>query len=161
MPAPRPIRIVLGLLALMITSAPRAYSGEIPMALVGTLAPWDAGQYSNVAADATRGVAYLGSWDHQGVAVIDMRDRAHPLLTDRLSTHITSAHLWSESADLDLVGRYVAVSHQDLTFTDPPSAFEGISIYDTGADPFHPTLLRRIEIPGGVHTVQLDPEVER
>jgi len=47
-----------------------------------------------------------------------------------------------------------------LTFTDPPIGFEGISLYDTSADPFHPTLLRRIEVPGGVHTVQLDPDVE-
>jgi hypothetical protein len=150
------------------------------MSLVGTLAPWPAGQYSNVAADATRGVAYLGSWDEQGVAVIDTRDPAHPKLTDHLSTHIndgglridpagdaadgdlSTAHLEeiSDSADLDLVGRYLAVSHQDLTFTDPPIGFEGISVYDTAADPYHPTLVRRIEVPGGVHTVQLDPEVE-
>ncbi|MEK7349102.1 MAG: hypothetical protein AABZ94_09540 [Candidatus Eisenbacteria bacterium] len=150
------------------------------MSLVGTLAPWRAGQYSNVAADATRGVAYLGSWDEQGVAVIDTRDPAHPMLTDHLSTHIQSAGLrsaaapdatggdlstahleeTSDSADLDLVGRYLAVSHQDLTFTDPPIGFEGISIYDTASDPYHPTLLRRIAVPGGVHTVQIDPEAE-
>jgi len=150
------------------------------MSLVGTLAPWRGGQYSNVAADATRGVTYLGSWDEQGVAVIDTRNPAHPVLTDHLSTHIhdgdhrsvaepdatdgdnSTAHLneTSDSADLDLVGRYLAVSHQDLTFTDPPIGFEGISLYDTSADPFHPTLLRRIEVPGGVHTVQLDPDVE-
>jgi len=128
------------------------------MSLVGTLAPWRAGQYSNVAADATRGVAYVGSWDEQGVAVIDTRDPAHPKLTEHLST----AHLQeiSDSADLDLVGRYLAVSHQDLTFTNPPIGFEGISIYDTAGDPYHPTLLRRIAVPGGVHTVQLDPDVE-
>jgi hypothetical protein len=42
--------------------APDAHA-EIHMSLVGTLAPWPAGQYSNVAADATRGVAYMGSWD--------------------------------------------------------------------------------------------------
>jgi hypothetical protein len=150
------------------------------MSLVGTLAPWRAGQYSNVAADAARGVAYLGSFDDQGVAVIDTRDPARPVLTDRLSTHIHDLGLrtdavpdatsgdqstshqeeTSDSADLDLVGRYLAVSHQDHTFTVPPLGFEGISIYDTAGDPYHPTLLRRIEVPGGVHTVQLDPEVE-
>jgi hypothetical protein len=153
------------------------------MSLVGALAPWPAGQYSNVAADATRGVVYLGSWDEQGVAVIDARDPKHPVLTDHLSTHIhdgdgdalrsvatpdatdedfSIAHReeTSDSADLDLVGRYLAVSHQDLTFADPAIGFEGISVYDTATDPFHPTLLRRIEIPGGVHTVQIDPEVE-
>ena len=169
---------ILVLSTLSITTPAQAASRH--MSLVGTLAPWEGGQYSNVAADATRGVTYLGSWDEQGVAVIDTRDPARPVLTDHLDTHIhdgdhrslaepdatdgttSTAHLeeTSDSADLDLVGRYLAVSHQDLTFTDPPIGFEGISLYDTAADPFHPTLLRRIEVPGGVHTVQLDPEVE-
>lgn len=172
---------VLGFLAVAsLRTVPPAHAAGRHMSLVGTLAPWEAGQYSNVAADATRGVAYVGSWDEQGVAAIDTRDRAHPVLTDHLSTHITDSgfrsdavpdatsgdlsggHLEeiSDSADLDLVGRYLAVSHQDLTFTDPPIGFEGISIYDTAGDPYHPTLLRRIEVRGGVHTVQLDPEVE-
>jgi hypothetical protein len=159
-------------------AAPHARAASRHMSLVGTLAPWPDGQYSNVSADATRGVAYIGSFDEQGVAVIDTRDPSHPVLTDHLSTHITdggarsaapdatsgdqsAAHEEevSDSADLDLVGRYLAVSHQDLGFLGPPH-FEGISVYDTGPDPFHPTLLRRIEIPGGVHTVQIDPEVE-
>lgn len=171
----------IGLLVLLPFFAASALAEGRHMSLVGALAPWPAGQYSNVAADATRGVAYLGSWDEQGVAVIDIRDPEHPVLTDHLSTHIhdgdvlrtvampdaadedfSTAHReeTSDSADLDLVGRYLAVSHQDLTFTDPPIGFEGISVYDTAADPYHPTLLRRIEVPGGVHTVQIDPEVE-
>ncbi len=169
---------LFGLLTLASTASTTHAAGR-HMSLVGTLAPWEKGQFSNVAADATRGVAYLGSFDEQGVAVIDTRDPAHPVMTDHLSTHIhdglrtsaspdatggdnTTAHLGdvSDSADLDLVGRYLAVSHQDLTFTDPPIGFEGISVYDTAGDPYHPTLLRRIEIPGGVHTVQIDPEVE-
>ncbi|HEX7076797.1 MAG TPA: FlgD immunoglobulin-like domain containing protein [Candidatus Eisenbacteria bacterium] len=143
-------------LLLSLSPAPSRADGRA-MTLVGTLAPWPAGQYSNVAADATRHVAYMGSWDDQGVAVIDTRDPAHPALTDHLSTHITSDVLISDSADLDLVGRYLAVSHQRLTFG---GGFEGISVYDTAADPYHPALLRRVAIPGGVHTVQLDPEVE-
>jgi len=172
---------VITILAFMTLTLPvRAAAADRHMSLVGTLAPWEGGEYSNVAADASRGVAYLGSFDDQGVAVIDMRDRSHPVMTDHLSTHIhdgartaivapdatstpmDGAHLegTSDSADLDLVGRFLAVSHQDLTFTDPPIGFEGISVYDTGPDPFHPVLLRRIEIPGGVHTVQIDPEVE-
>jgi hypothetical protein len=168
------------LFLLLSSTPPPARAAGNPMSLVGTLAPWVAGQYSNVAMDAARGVAYLGSFDDQGVAVIDTRDPARPVLTDRLSTHIhelgrrtvaspdatsgdqSAAHAeeTSDSADLDLVGRYLAVSHQDHTFTDPPLGFEGISVYDTAADPYHPTLLRRIEVPGGVHTVQIDPEVE-
>jgi len=170
--------LVLALFATLVpTAVPSAHADGRHMSLVGTLAPWVAGQYSNVGADATRGVAYLGSFDDQGVAVIDTRDPSHPVLTDHLSTHITGAsaalpdalsggvstsHLeeTSDSADLDLVGRYLAVSHQDHTFTNPPIGFEGISIYDTAADPYHPTLLRRIAVPGGVHTVQIDPEAE-
>src|SRR5262249_50638128 len=119
-------------------------------------APWVNGQYSNVAADASRHVAYLGSFDDQGVAVIDTQDPANPVMTDHLSTHITSDILISDSADLDAVGNRLAVSHQRLC---RGAAFEGISIYDTGADPYPPVLLRRIAIPGGVHTVQLDPEI--
>jgi hypothetical protein len=126
------------------------------MTLVGALNPWEDGQFSNVAADASQHVGYLGSFDDQGVAVIRTTDPAHPVLTDRLSTHITSDTQTSDSADLDLVGRYLAVSHQPWT----DGGFAGISVYDTAADPYHPALLRRVALPGGIHTVQLDPEVE-
>ncbi len=124
------------------------------MKLVGAINPWKNGQFSNVAVDASRHVAYMGSYDDGGVAVIRTTDPTQPVLTDRLSTHITADS--SDSADLDLVGRYLAVSHQQW---GGQQAFEGISIYDTQADPYHPTLLGRIAVPGGVHTVQLDPEV--
>jgi hypothetical protein len=120
------------------------------------LAPWSDGQYSNVAADAARHVAYLGSFDDRGVAVINTTDPASPVLTDALSTAITGPEDTSDSADLDLVGRYLAVSHQPWS---NPDTFGGISVYDTAADPYHPVLLRRIE-SAPVHTVQLDPEVE-
>ncbi len=126
------------------------------MQLVGALNPWKNGQFSNVAADANRHVAYLGSFDDQGVAVINTTDSAHPALTAVLSTHITSEAETSDSADLDLVGRYLAVSHQAWS---AEGAFTGISLYDTLADPYHPALLQRIA-SAGVHTVQLDPEVE-
>ena len=152
------ISATLSGLLIVLGCPPRSALGAgNPMTLVGTLAPWPAGQYSNVAADATRHVAYLGSFDDQGVAVIDTQDPANPVLTDRLSTHITSDSETSDSADLDRVGHYLAVSHQ---FSSSDGAFEGISVYDIGPDPYHPALLRRIPIPGGVHTVQIDPEVE-
>jgi hypothetical protein len=101
-------------------------------------------------------VAYLGSFDDQGVAVIDTSDPTEPVLADTLSTAIDEPDDTSDSADLDLVGRYLAVSHQPWSH---PDAFGGISVYDTAADPYHPVLLRRIEA-APVHTVQLDPEVE-
>src|SRR6266568_3596598 len=100
------------------------------MTLVGALNPWSNGQFSNVAADASRHVGYLGSFDDQGVAVIKTTAPALPVLTDRLSTHITSNTQTSDSADLDLVGRYLAVSHQPRT----DGGFSGISIFDTAAD---------------------------
>jgi hypothetical protein len=147
----------LGLLVGLLTAAPPAGAAGNPMKLVGALNPWKNGQFSNVAADARRHVGYLGSYDDQGVAVIDTTDPTHPVLTDRLSTHISSDTSTSDSADLDLVGRYLAVSHQPWS---DANAFSGISIYDTQADPYHPVLVRRVALPGGIHTVQLDPEVE-
>jgi hypothetical protein len=148
--------LVLALLAVNVSTASAAGN---PMKLVGALNPWKNGQFSNVAADASRHVAYLGSYDDQGVAVIDTTDPTQPVLTAVLSTHITSDALTSDSADLDLVGRYLAVSHQAWS---ADGAFAGISIYDTLPDPYHPVLLRHIPIPGpfGIHTVQIDPEVE-
>src|SRR6266511_5491612 len=96
-------------LAAVVVGAPSAGATGNPMKLVGALNPWKDGQFSNVAAAASRHVAYLGSFDDQGVAVIDTTDSTQPVLADRLSTHITSDALTSDSADLDLVGRYLAV----------------------------------------------------
>lgn len=144
-------------LAALVIGAPSARAAGKPMKLVGALNPWKNGQFSNVAADGARHVAYLGSYDDQGVAVIDTTDVTRPRLADRLSTHITSDTLTSDSADLDLVGRYLAVSHQPWS---DEGAFSGISIYDIGPNPLHPTLVGHYALPGGIHTVQLDPEVE-
>ena len=151
----RLLAAALAVLCVLVTPLTASATGN-PMKLVGALNPWKNGQFSNVASDSNRGVAYLGSFDDQGVAVIDTTDPANPVLTDKLSTHITSDSRTSDSADLDLVGRYLAVSHQPWS---DGSAFAGISIYDTASDPFHPSLLRRVALPGGIHTVQLDPEV--
>lgn len=147
---------MVGVAAVLLLGATGASGAGNPMKLVGALNPWKNGQFSNVAADASRHVGYLGSFDDQGVAVIDTRNPAQPVLTDVLSTHITSDVLTSDSADLDLVRRYLAVSHQAWS---AEGAFTGVSIYDIGPDPYHPVLLRHIAVPGGVHTVQLDPEV--
>ncbi len=144
---------IVGMLLIPLSSGLAAGN---PMKLVGALNPWKDGQFSNVAADASRQVAYMGSYDDQGVAVIDTRDPSQPALTQVLSTHINGDADTSDSADLDLVGRYLAVSHQAWSSS---GAFTGISVYDTQPDPYHPTLLRRIA-SAGVHTVQLDPQVE-
>ena len=148
---------LVGALIIMLLAVPLiALAAGNPMKLVGALNPWKNGQFSNVAADASRHVAYLGSYDDQGVAVIKTTDPRHPALTDVLSTHITNDVETSDSADLDLVGRYLAVSHQAW---GGAGAFTGISVYDTQPDPYHPVLLRRIA-SAGVHTVQIDPEAE-
>jgi len=63
----------------------------------------------------------------------------------------------SHSFDVDLVGRYLVVSHSPTL----GGAFAGCSVYDTRADPFHPTLVRRFNIGGcGFESSVLDPEVE-
>jgi len=147
---------VLSMLLILFATPIMGLAAGNPMKLVGALNPWENGQFSNVAADASRQVAYMGSYDDQGVAVIDTSLPSKPMLTQVLSTHITSDGDTSDSADLDLVGRYLAVSHQAWSSDD---AFTGISVYDTGLDPYQPVLLRRIA-SAGVHTVQLDPEVE-
>ena len=147
---------VISLMLLLLATPIMGLAAGNPMKLVGALNPWKDGQFSNVSADASRQVAYLGSFDDQGVAVIDTSDPTNPVLTEVLSTHITSDADTSDSADLDLVGRYLAVSHQPWS---SDAAFTGISVYDTQPDPYHPILLRRIT-SAGVHTVQLDPEVE-
>src|SRR5207247_3178188 len=109
----------------VVVVAPSAGATGNPMKLVGALNPWKNGQFSNVAADASRHVGYLGSFDDQGVAVIKTTDPARPVLRDVLSTHITSATQTSDSADLDLVGRYLAVRHQPWT----DGGVAGIGIY--------------------------------
>src|SRR6266542_3628307 len=108
--------VSIGFLVALVSVVPSAGAAGNPMKLVGALNPWKDGQFSNVAADASRHVAYLGSFDP-----------TDPVLTDRLSTHITSDALTSDSADLDLVGRYLAISHQPW---NDEGAFAGISIYD-------------------------------
>jgi len=144
------------LAVLWLVAAEPAYAAGNPMQLVGSLAPWANGQFSNLAADASRHVAYLGSFDDQGVAVINTTNPASPVLTATLSTVITGPQDTSDSADLDRVGHYLAVSHQPWSSS---GAFGGISVYDIAPDPYHPVLLRRIQ-SAPVHTVQLDPEVE-
>ena len=131
-----------------------------PMKLVGSLLPWQ-GQFGAVVVDANRGVAYMGSLDaNHGPAVIDIRNREHPVLSMDLgpAPQPDSGQL-ALSFDVDLVGRYLIVSHhQELG----RNAFSGLSVYDTAADPFHPTLLRRIPHLGdcGLESAILDPEVE-
>src|SRR6266508_3034405 len=126
--------VSIGFLVALVSVVPSAGAAGNPMKLVGALNPWKDGQFSNVAADASRHVAYLGSFDDQGVAVINTTNPTDPTLTYRLSTHITSDALTSDSADLDLVGHYLAVSHQPW---NDERAFAGISIYDT-ANPYNP-----------------------
>src|SRR6266567_6133605 len=92
--------VSIGFLVALVSVVPSAGAAGNPMKLIGALNPWKDGQFSNVAADASRHVGYLGSYDDQGVAVIDTSDATHPVLTDVLTTHIGSATATSDSADL-------------------------------------------------------------
>jgi hypothetical protein len=153
MRATPPKLAVLGafLSSLAVSIAPVAAGTS--MELVGSLQPWPDGNWSNVAIDIGRHVVFLGSFDTQGVAVIDVSDPASPVLTDTLSTEIVPG-IPSDSADVDVQGHYLAVSHQSFE-----GGFSGVSIYDIGTDPLHPVLYNRIE-SAPVHTTQLDPEVD-
>src|SRR2546425_8997293 len=153
---------LLAVVLLSLVSASLAFAAGDPMRLVGSLVPWPDGQFGAVVVDASRGVAYMGSLEAtRGVAVIDMRDRAQPVLSAELGppNDPGDPNNLSTSYDVDLVGSYLLVAHhQELG----RNAFVGVSVYDTSVDPFHPTLLRRIPIPAscGLESAELDPEVE-
>src|SRR6185503_328300 len=71
--------------ALLLLVSSLAHAGGDPMRLVGSVAPIPDGVYSGVVVDEVRGVAYMGSaFAGNGVSVIDMRDRAHPILVQML-----------------------------------------------------------------------------
>jgi hypothetical protein len=130
-----------------------------PMQLVGHLLPWANGDFGAVVVDADRGVAYMGSLSPvHGVAVIDMRDRAHPVLASELPPVNFGPNALSTSYDVDRVGRYLLVSHHN----DLLNGFGGVSVWDISGDPFHPAHLRDIEVAPscGLESAQLDPEVE-
>jgi len=147
-------------LLLSLVTVSLAFASGPTMKLKGSLLPWSDGLFGAVVVDADRGVAYMGSLDPaRGVAVIDMRNRAHPVLSMDLGPPPNDPGNLSTSIDVDLVGRYLlVVHHQELGRT----SFAGVSVYDISANPFHPTLLRRIPVPGdcGLESAELDPEVE-
>src|SRR2546423_439935 len=109
----RPMIGTLAALAMsVLLAAGTVLAAGNPMHLVSAINPWRAGQFSTAAVDAARHVGFLGSFDDQGVAVIDTTNPAAPTLSDVLTTHITSPTETSDSADLDRQGHYLAVSHQ-------------------------------------------------
>lgn len=145
----------LCIVAILSTTAPPVQAAGDPMRLVGSLVPIVNGTYGTVVVNATLGVAYMGSLDAtHGVFVIDMRNRENPVLSMELEPAP-----FSTSYDVDLVGRYLLVAHHKEF---GPGAFAGVSVYDISADPFHPTLLRRISVGTtcGLESAELDPEVE-
>ena len=158
---PRYLRYsLLLLITIPFVVSDQALAAGDPMRLVGSLVPWSGGQFGAVVVDAGRGVAYMGSLDPtHGVSVIDMRDRANPVLSIELATPNSNPDLFSTSYDVDLRGRYLLVAHHQALGI---GAFAGVSVYDTSPDPFHPTLLRRIAVPAscGLESAELDPEVE-
>ena len=130
------------------------------MQYVGSLNPYPAGAiFSTVAVDTDRDVAYMANvFDPHGVSVIDIHDPSLPVFVFEIpNPGTTNANNQPSPADVDLVGRYLAVAHNPLF---GPQAFRGVAIYDIQPDPYHPTLISLIATPNGLESAQLDPEVE-
>ena len=155
---PSALSLVSSLLLSLVTVS--SASADPPMQLVGQLLPWANGQFGGSVVDAARNVAYMGSLnpDH-GVAVIDITDRANPVLVNELPpVTFDPNNALSGSYNLDLVGRYLLASHHNELL----HGFGGVSVWDISGDPFHPTHLRDIQVNPfcGLESVRLDPEVE-
>jgi len=131
-----------------------------PMEYVGSLNPFEDALYSAVVVDTDRHVAYMGAaFTSQGVAVIDIHDRANPVLVNVLQNPPPNDQDNQTSpSDVDLVGRFLLVSYHPAFGR---AAFRGVSVYDISADPYHPTHLRDIPVSAcGLESSQLDPEAE-
>jgi len=152
-------RLFLALLAsLTFTSLAQA---DPPMQYVGSLNPYPGtfATYGTVAVDTDRHVAYMaGAFSDRGVAAMDISDPSHPVLVYEIPNPGPIDQNNSPGPDdVDLVGRYLAVSHHPNFGLQ---AFRGVAIYDTQPDPFHPTLLHAITMSTcGLESAQLDPEV--
>src|SRR5687767_6428163 len=131
-----------------------------PMEFVGSLNPFENATYSSVAVNTDRHVAYMGAaFSSQGVAVIDIHDRANPVLASVIpNPPPNDANNQTSPFDVDLVGRYLLVSYHPEFGRQ---AFRGVSVYDISADPYHPVHLRDISLSAcGLESSQLDPEAE-
>ena len=145
---------------LLLLLAPTARASGPPMQYVGSLNPYPGAfsAYATVAVDTDRHVAYLASvFASQGVAVIDIHDPSHPVFVYEIpNPPPIDANNQPENGDVDLVGRYLAVSHHGQFGRQ---VFRGVAIYDTQPDPYHPTLVSTIPINTcGIESAQLDPE---
>ncbi|HEU5311729.1 MAG TPA: hypothetical protein VFV24_09780, partial [Candidatus Eisenbacteria bacterium] len=117
------------------------------MQYVGSLNPYPEGAvFSTVAVDTDRDVAYMANvFDPHGVSVIDIHDPSLPVFVYEIPNPGTiNANNQPSPADVDLVGRYLAVTHHPLFGLQ---AFKGVAIYDTQPDPYHPTLISLIATP--------------
>jgi hypothetical protein len=148
--------LFLGLVVFIVMSAP-ASAGTLryAMDLVGGNGLFVGSQTSDLDVDPARDVAYVGSFVDLGVAVVDITDRARPVVATVLSTDYVGApddrRNSSDSADLDLLGDLLAVANQPFG----EDGFGGVSLYDVSV-PLAPVFLGRIAT-GGTHDVQIDP----
>jgi len=159
-PSPPRTHPLLALLVL-VTSASVAHA-DPPMQFVGELTPYPGtfATYSTVAVDTDRHVAYMsGVFSEHGVSVMNISDPSHPFFVYEIpNPGPIDQNNEPSPADVDLVGRYLAVSHHPNFGLQ---AFRGVAIYDTQPDPFHPTLIHTITMSTcGLESAQLDPEVE-
>ena len=148
--------LLLGLVAFVVVSAP-ASAGTLryKMDLVGGNGLFVGSQTSDLDVDPARDLAVVGSYVDMGVAVVDISDRARPVVAAVLSTDYVGAPDdrvgSSDSADVDLQGDLLAVASQPFG----AGGFGGVSLYDL-SEPFDPVFLGQFET-GGTHDVQIDP----
>ncbi|NIV53370.1 MAG: hypothetical protein GWN53_16100 [Gammaproteobacteria bacterium] len=102
--------------------------------------------------DTERDVAYVGAFNEDGVAVLDISDREAPVVANVLDTCFGG--LCSDSIDVKVRGNLLAVANEPID----PGAFGGVTLYDLSVDAFMPVERGQFEVVGGsTHNVFIDP----
>ena len=146
--------VLVAVVFVMLSTGNAAAEYRHRIALVGSNGLMVGSQTSDIDVDPSRAIAYLGSFVDLGVAVVDIRDRANPLVVKILSTDYVGADdrvASSDSADVDLHGNLLAVASQPFS----EGGFGGVSLYDVG-DVYNPVFKGQVRT-GGTHDVQIDP----
>ena len=149
-----PFAVLAGVVLVVLSTGSAAAEYQYRLDLIGSNGLMVGSQTSDIDVDPGRDAAYLGSYVDLGVSVVDLRDRAHPVVVKILSTDYVGADdriASSDSADVDIHGDLLAVASQ--AFGD--GAFAGVSLYDI-SNPLDPVFQGQVST-GGAHDVQIDP----
>ncbi len=120
------------------------------MELVGTTGISPGRFTADVDIDTDRNVAYVGGFEDEGVAVVDISDRSNPTVVNTLDTEYRSS-LPSNSIDVKVRGNLLAVANEPLE----DGAFAGVTLYDL-TDPFNPAQRGQFATES-THNVFIDP----